>query len=107
MCFDLTLAQFLGQLVREPFCQPPRVDEDQRGAMFVNQLDEPLVNFGPLLVHADGTEFCSRQLDREVERPRVADVENAAGGHPSVLGSVCGPGTNKKASGPLDRLLRR
>ena len=107
MRFDLSLAEFFGQLMREPFGQPPRVDEDQRRAVLVDQLDEPFVNFGPLLVHADGAQLGSRQLDRQVESARVADVENAARRSRLSHGRVRVSRSHQEAGRTLDRLLRR
>ena len=78
VALDMAFSELLGELMREPLGQPPRVDEDQRGAVLPDQLDQPIVDLVPLFVHADRTEFRPRQLDSQVERSGVADVDDAA-----------------------------
>src|SRR5712691_3203922 len=78
MTTDRVLAEQLRQLMSDSFRQPPRVDEDQRAAMRVDQFDHTSVDLGPMLVGADGAEFQLRHFNREVELARVADVDDGA-----------------------------
>ena len=105
-CLDVSLAQLFGQLVREPLGQPPRVDEDQRRAVLLDQLDEPFVNLGPLLVHADAPSSVRGSSIARSSVARVADVDDIAGeSRAAAAGRVAS--ADEKAGRPLDRFLRR
>ena len=76
MAGDRLLSQQLTQLMSQPLRQPPRVDKNQRRAVRVHQLDDPLINLGPLLVHADRPEFARRHFDPQIKLPLKADVDD-------------------------------
>ena len=46
--------------------------------MRTNQLAQPGIDFGPLLVRADGRELRGRHLDAQVQLADMADIDNAA-----------------------------
>ena len=98
MTADVILAKNLGQLVRDPFGQAPRVDEHQGAGVLVDQFDDSGVDFSPLFVRADGREITGGNLDLEVEVSLVADVN-----HRGFTG--LGPATDKKIGSAIDRLL--
>ena len=56
--------------------QLARVDEDQRAAMLVDELHQPLVDLGPVLVRAHGLQLPRRHLDGQVHVAEVADVHH-------------------------------
>src|SRR6266702_4217734 len=69
---DLVGAQPLREVQREPLRQPPRVHEHERGPVLADELHQPLVELRPYLRRHHGLERRRGDLDREVERARVA-----------------------------------
>ena len=64
---DQFFADALAQVQRHALGQPPRVDEDQRGAMLQRQLGEAVVDLAPHFVAGDGAKFggaAPRRRDR-------------------------------------------
>jgi len=72
-------AERVGEVPRHPLGHPPRVHEDQRGAMLADQVGEPLVVFLPDLVRHDGVERRARHLEPEVHFAAVPFVDYRAG----------------------------
>ena len=73
---DIFFAEPLAQLVRHRSAMPPRVHEDQRRAMLLDQFDEPVVDLVPHFVDGDGTKCAARDFDGQIELPPVADVDD-------------------------------
>ena len=99
-------AHALGEQMRQPLGEPPRVDEDERGAMLADMRGDRVEDLAPLLVRDHGLQFAPRQLDGEVERAPVAEIRDpalrrAAGGRPPVAGA------DEEAGDALDGALRR
>ena len=78
MAGDGLFAELLGQAKRDPLGQPPRVDEHQRAAVRLDQLRQPLIDFAPMLVRADGRQLLRRHFQAQVEIAGVADVDDRA-----------------------------
>ena len=76
---DAALAEPLAEVVRDPLGEPARVDEDERGPVRPDERGEPVVDLAPLLVGRDRLELAVGELDREVERAAVAEVDDLAG----------------------------
>ena len=92
---DVLGAEALGELVRHALGQAPRVDRDQRGAMRLDQRDQPVVDLLPHLVR-------HHRLERRAAAPRRPGPAAACGPCPrSAQGSL-----GQKARNFLDRLLR-
>jgi hypothetical protein len=70
------VAQALTQLVGEAFGEPPGVDEDERGAVLAHVGRDRVEHAGHLLGRGDRLELAVGQLQRQVERPLVADVDD-------------------------------
>src|SRR4051812_32457510 len=70
------LAETLGELVGHAFCQPPGIDEHQRGAMRKNQLRDAIVDFAPHLVRGYCAEFVPRNFNANVELSSMAAVDD-------------------------------
>ena len=68
------------QVVRDALGHAPRVDEDERRAVLVDQLGDAVVDVGPLLAGRDGLQVGRRHFDREVEVAPVPDVDDRAVG---------------------------
>ena len=71
------LAEPLGQVMRDALGEPARVDEDQGGAVLADQLGDAVVDLAPHLVGGDRAELVARDLDRQIHRAAVADVDDA------------------------------
>jgi len=84
--------------VRHALGQPPRVDEDERGAVRLDQLDQPCVDLLPHLERHHRLERRARHLDRDIDLALVAAVDDRAAG---LLRA------DQEARHLLDRLLRR
>src|SRR5689334_2657290 len=54
-----------------------RVDEDERGAVFADEVRDTVVDLAPHFIGGDGTELVARNLDRELHGAAVADVDDA------------------------------
>ena len=54
MAANLVFTQDLAELMRDPFGHPSSVHKNQRAAVRVDQLDNPLVDLAPLLRRAHG-----------------------------------------------------
>ena len=78
MAVDVSFTQLLRQLVRQPLGQTARVDEDQRRAVLVDQFDQAVVDFVPLLVRADDPQLGPRKLDPQIALPRMTHVDDLA-----------------------------
>ena len=83
--------------------QSPRVDENQRAAMRGDQLGQPGVDFGPLLVGANGRQLAGRHFDRQIELARVSLVDDAARRLSRRVDPI---GADQKPGNALDRPLR-
>jgi hypothetical protein len=77
---DVLRADVLGQLVRHALGQPPRVDEDQRGAVRFHQLDQARVDLLPHLERHHRLERRAGHLDREILPALVAAVDDRTPG---------------------------
>ncbi len=69
-------ADALGQQMREPLGEPPRVHEDERGAVLLDVRGDPVEDLAPLLVGRHGLQLAPGQLDGEVERAPVAEIDD-------------------------------
>ena len=96
--------QQLGQLMGHPLGQPARVDEDQRAAMRCDQLVQPLVDLGPLLVASrrPTARWAGRSTSRSSSR-RWPDVDDRAVGRRRHRR---GPRTDQKPGDFIERPLR-
>ena len=54
----------LAEMMCDPLSEPPRVDEDQRRAIFAREFGETVVNLAPHLVARDWAEFVFWNLNR-------------------------------------------
>ena len=59
------------------FRQPPRVDENQRGAPRADQIGEPIVDLVPHLVAGDRAQLALRDLDKQIHLAPMADRDDA------------------------------
>ena len=91
----------LGQLAGDPLGQPARVDENERGGVRLDQLGEAVVDLPPDVARHHRFERRRRDLDGEVARAPVADVDDRALGARRAIRT----GPDQKARGLLDRLL--
>jgi len=103
---DKLFPQTFCQEMRHPLRHPSRADENQRAAVRLNQLDQLLDDFGPLLVHADRAERAGGDLDLQIEFPRMSDVDNG-----NRVGPLAGVGhfpacPREEFGDPLQRALR-
>ena len=73
---DVVFANPLAQLMRDPLRQPPGVDEDQRGAMLLDQFHQAVVNLVPHLVGGDRAQLAGRDFHREIELALVSDIHD-------------------------------
>src|SRR5215471_5365511 len=99
---DLILADALGELARRALGHPPRVDEDERGAMRLDQPRETAVHLLPDLSRHHGLERRVRDLEREVAGAAMAGIDNGA----VDAGGVGRARADEETSHRLDRLLR-
>src|SRR3989442_15625590 len=87
-----------GEMERQPRGESARVDESERGTMLEDQLHQALVDLLPHLGRHDRLERRGGNLDRQIERARVAGVDDA--------GAECWvAGARQKGGDVLDRLL--
>ncbi len=93
-CF---FSEAFGEMVRDAFGKPPRIDEDQRGTMLQDERGDAVVNFAPHLVGGDRAEFALGDFDRDVQAAAVTGIDDY-GVRPAIAG--------KKVRDGLDRLLR-
>src|SRR5439155_23606369 len=70
------VAQALAELVREPLRHPPRVDKYEGGLMVRDVLGDAIDDVGHLLRRRDRFELTLGQLDGDVERALVTDVDD-------------------------------
>ena len=63
-------------MMRDTLRQPTCVDEDQRGAVFADELRYAFVNLVPHLVRGDGAQFTGWHFDGKIDLPLVADLNN-------------------------------
>ena len=78
MSRHLGLAQPFGQVARHPLGQPARVDEHQRGAMFLGELRDPVVDLRPGVARHDRLERRCRQFQREIPIAAMSAVDDDA-----------------------------
>ena len=76
MTADFVLAQQLGQLMSDPLGHAPRVDEDQRAAVRVDEFDHASIDLPPMLVRTNRSEFEFRHFNRKIQVPRMPDINN-------------------------------
>ena len=93
---DRVLAEALAEMMRDPLGHLARVHEHERGAVLLDQLDEPIVVIAPDLVRHHRVERRSRRLQREIHGPAMAFVDDRA----LVVG-------DEVLRHVFDRLLRR
>ena len=98
---DLPLADLLAELVRDALGEPPRVAEDQRGAVLRGQLRDALEDLAPLLHRGDRGELAAGNLD-------ARDRARAGGPRPRRRRPGCrpagpGPAPIRPASAPASR----
>ena len=98
---DIRLAQTFGEMPGHPLGQPAGIDEDEGGAMALDQLGEPAVELLPDLMGHDRFQRRGRHLEGEVAAPAVARVDDGAIG----IGRALRPGAHQEAGDLLDRLL--
>ena len=73
---DVRLAEPLGEVARDPLRDAALVDEDQRGAMLVDQLGEPVVHLAPHFGRHHRGERRARHFDREIAVAHMAGVDD-------------------------------
>jgi hypothetical protein len=97
VCGDPLLAEPRRELVREALDEAACVDEDDRRAVREDERRDPIVDLVELGVRRDGAEGLARDLDRELDVPPRAGVDDD------------GPGarTDEEPRDELDRALRR
>ncbi len=78
--------------------EPPRVDEQDRGAMLGDQLGDPVIDPAELLVRRHGPELVVGDLDREIDLAAMSAVDDVRHGPPRP---------DEQPRDRLDRLLRR
>jgi hypothetical protein len=91
--------------VRHPLGQAARVHEDERRAVRAHVGGDPVQNLGPLLPGRHGFELALRELDREVELPAVAEVDDPARRR-AIGGAARLARADEQAGDGLDRALR-
>ena len=95
-------AETVGELARGALGHAPRVDEDERGAMRLDELGEAGVDLLPDLARHHRLERRQRHLDLQIAGAAMAGVDDAASGRGSALGA----GADEEMRHLLDRLLR-
>ena len=76
MAADRLFAEEFAELMRQTFREPPCIHEDQRRAMGIDQFDNALIDFLPLLMHADRAQFAGRGLDPQIELSLMANIDD-------------------------------
>ena len=74
---DVLLAHALAQLMTQPLRHAPRVDEHQRGAVLLNQSDEPVVDLVPQFIGSDRSQWLGWYFDSEIELALVSPPETS------------------------------
>ena len=72
------VAEALGKQMRDALGHAPRVDEDERGAVGANVRRDGVEHLAELLARRHGLELTRRQLDGDIERAPVADIDDRA-----------------------------
>ncbi len=99
---DMLFAQTVGELAADALDQTSRVDEDERRAVALDELDQAVIDQRPRLVRHHALERRRRYLDREIALARVTGVDDGAFG----AGFALGVGADEEARHLFDRLLR-
>ena len=99
---DILFADPLGEPMRHPLGQRPRVDEDQRRAVLFDQLAQTIVDAVPEVVRGDRGERHIGRFDPELQLALVAQIENLAIARRAVLVQ-----TGQERRDLVHRLLRR
>jgi hypothetical protein len=73
---DAVLAEPISELMSDTLGHPARVDEHQSRAMALDVLRNSFEYRSHLLESRHGSELVVRQLDRDIERPVVPDVDD-------------------------------
>src|SRR4051794_31102661 len=94
---DIFFPDALGQIMREPFDEPPGIDEHQGRTMRLRKLDDTVVNLIPHLIAGNGPEQGCGNFNRKIELALVTDINNDRIG-PSAAG--------EKMRNIFNRLLR-
>ena len=77
MRLDVLLSQSFGELMSDALGQFAGVDKNQRAAMLVDELHQPLVDLRPMLVGTNGLELHPRHFDAQIHIAKMADVHDA------------------------------
>ena len=85
----------------DPLGQPAGIDEDQGGAMGLDQLGETAIELVPDLMGHDRFQGRGRHLEREIAAAAVAGVDDGA----VRPGTALRPGAHQETGDLLDRLL--
>jgi hypothetical protein len=101
---DGALAQRLAQLVGQALGHAPRVDEDERRVVLLDVRGDAREHVGHLLRRGHGLEVLLRQLDRQVQRAAVPDVDHLAA-RTAVLQAAAGGVAHEQPRHRLDRSL--
>jgi hypothetical protein len=72
------LAEPVGEMARHPFGEPPSIDEDERRAVLLDELREPVVDLAPDLLRHHRLERRVGHFERDVALPDVAGVDDRA-----------------------------
>ena len=75
---DRVVAEPLGEQMRDALGHAPRVDEHERGAVRADVRGDGVEHLAELLARRHRLELTRRQLDGDVERAPVADVDDGA-----------------------------
>ena len=94
----------LAEEVGDPLGHPAGVDEDERRAVRLDVLGDQLEDRGQLLVGRDRAELVVGQLDGDVERAPVADVDDRAARR-AVCGRAVRARADEQAGDRRDRAL--
>ena len=97
----IRLAQPLGEVAGDPLRQPAGIDEDEGGAMALDQLGEAAIELVPDLMGHDRFQRRGRHLEGEIAAAAVARVDDGA----VRPGPALRPGAHQEAGDLLDRLL--
>ena len=76
---DRVVADPIAQMTREALGHPPRVHENERRPMRLDERREPVVVLLPHFVRHHRFQRCARDLDSEIDRPAVTGVDDRAG----------------------------
>src|SRR5436305_1365574 len=75
---DLIGTHQIRQAGREPLGELSRIDENERGAVLIDELHDLAINLVPLLVRTDGGERGRRHFDRDIHCAPMPYVDHAA-----------------------------